>query len=77
MVLELSHSEHDKDYEDDEDAVQRLLRRTKTKLGLGQNNTPKIVDLASKAFILGVVRRENNMLVVYDGQQLSARMFIL
>jgi hypothetical protein len=66
VVLELSNSEHDAD------AFQRLLKRTKAKLRLGKSNTPKILDLVGKASILGVMRRENNMLVVYDGQYLSA-----
>ncbi|KAI0280767.1 CNH domain-containing protein [Russula aff. rugulosa BPL654] len=60
VVLELSNSEHDAD------AFQRLLKRTKMKLGLGKNNTPKILDLVGKASILGVMTRENNMFVVYN-----------
>jgi hypothetical protein len=70
VVLELSNSEHDAD------AFQRLLKRTTMKLGLGKNNTPRILDLVGKASILGVMTRENNMFVVYNGQHLSACMFI-
>ncbi len=66
----VSNSEHDVG------AFQRLLKRTKTKLKLGKYNTPKILDLVGKANILGVVARGNNMLVVYNGQHLSACMLI-
>lgn len=70
VVLELSNSERDAN------AFQRLLKRTKTKLRLEKNNTPKILDLAGKARILGVVTRGDNLLVVYNGQHLSPRLFI-
>ena len=70
VVLELSNSEHDAG------TFQRLLKRTKSKLRLGKTSTPKILDLVDKASILGVVARGNNMLVVYNGQHLSACMFI-
>jgi hypothetical protein len=71
VVLELSNSGHDA-Y-----AFQRLLKRAKTKLGLGMSDTPRILELVGKASILGVVIRGNDMLVVYNGQDLSACMFVV
>ncbi len=41
------------------------------------NDTPKIVELVGKASILGVVTRGNDMLVVYNGQDFSAFMFVV
>ncbi len=70
-MLELSNFGHDPN------AFQRLLKRTKTELGLGMNDTPKIVELVGKASILGVVTRGNDMLVVYNGQDFSAFMFVV
>jgi hypothetical protein len=70
VVLELSNSEHDAD------AFRRLLKRTMMKLGLGKNDTPKILDLVGKASILGVMTRENNMFVVYNGQHLFTCLFV-
>ncbi len=68
-MLELSNSAHG--------AFQRLLKRTKTKLRLGKSDTPKILELVGKASILGVVTHRDNMLVVYNGQHLSACMLVV
>jgi hypothetical protein len=49
-------------------AFKRLLTRTKVSLRLGKSDTPKILQLVDKANILGVIKNQNNMLVVYNGQ---------
>jgi hypothetical protein len=49
-------------------AVKRLLTRTKALLRIGKSNLPKILELVGKAKILGLMKTQNNMLVVYNGQ---------
>jgi CNH domain len=56
-------------------AFKRLLTRTKVSLRLGKSDTPKILQLVDKANILGVMKNQNNMLVVYNGQ-LSYSLFV-
>jgi hypothetical protein len=64
VVPKLSNSEHDPN------AFQRLLTRTKALLRIGKSDTPKILELVGKASILGAVTRQNDILVIYNGQQI-------
>jgi hypothetical protein len=49
-------------------AFKRLLTRTKASLKLGKSDMPKILELVGKAKTLGIMKTQNNMLVVYNGQ---------
>lgn len=71
VVPKLSNSEHDPN------AFQRLLTRTKVLLRIGKSDTPKILELVGKASILGAVTRQNDILVIYDGQQFSVCMLFV
>jgi hypothetical protein len=55
----------------------RVLKRTTTLLRLGRSDVPKILQLLDKASILGMVTYQNDILLVYDGQDLSPRVFII
>jgi len=51
------------------------LGKANTLLGLGKRGTPRIIELVSKAKILGLVRYGSHTLVVYDGDLVSPSIF--
>jgi hypothetical protein len=62
-------------------AFRRVLRgtrdKTKTLLGIGKSDKPKILELIGRANILGVVKSGNSTLIIYDGKSVSVGVYKL